>query len=186
MKKRPSVYYVDNKKLFTEMVTFRTAYMDAKHEGNTPPRVSDYVGESILKIATGLASKSNFIGYSYKDEMISDGFENCLCYLHNFNPDKSSNPFAYFTQIIYYAFLRRITKEKKQLYIKIKSFENSIVNNTLIDTAQGDDSHYGSAYMNVDGKMVDLINKFEAKRPAVAKKKTRGVEKFFDVGVVNE
>lgn len=184
MKKRPSVYYVDNKKLYVEMVKFTTAYQDAKREGNTTPRVSDYVGESILKIATGLASKSNFIGYSYKDEMISDGIENCLCYLHNFNPDKSKNPFAYFTQIIYYAFLRRITKEKKQLYIKVKSFENSILDNTLVDHAQGDDAHYSSAYMNVDGKMVDLINKFEAKRPT--KKKNRGVEKFFDIGVENE
>ena len=184
MKKRPSVYYVDNKKLYAEMVKFITAYEDAKREGIQTPKVPDYVGESILKIATGLASKSNFIGYSYKDEMISDGIENCLCYIHNFNPDKSKNPFAYFTQIIYYAFLRRITKEKKQLYIKVKSFENSVVNNTLVDGAQGDDSHFDSVYMNVDEKMAELIKKFEVKRPS--KKKTKGVEKFFDVGVENE
>ena len=89
----------------------------AKLKKNIPP-VTNYIGECFLKIATHLSYRPNFINYTYRDEMISDGIENCLQYVKNFNPEKSSNPFAYFTQIIYYAFLRRIQKEKKQTHVK--------------------------------------------------------------------
>jgi hypothetical protein len=111
--------------------------------------------------------------------MISDGIENCLAYLHNFNPEKSTNPFAYFTQIIYYAFLRRIQKEKKQLYIKHKSFENSMIMNTLVDMAPEDQSHYSAAFINVSEKLGELVEKFEAKNPATTKAK-KGIEKFIE------
>ena len=89
-------------------------------KGEEPPRVTEYIGECIYKIATRLSTKPNFINYSYRDEMICDGIENCLQYLNNFNPEKSQNAFAYITQIIYYAFLRRIQKEKKQLQSNIR------------------------------------------------------------------
>ena len=94
-------------------------------DGKEPPRVSEYIGECIYKIATRLSTKPNFINYSYRDEMICDGIENCLQYINNFNPEKSQNAFAYITQIIYYAFLRRIQKEKKQAAIKHKAIMNS-------------------------------------------------------------
>ena len=175
--KKVPIHYVDNKKLYTEMVKFIAKCDEAKEQGLQRPRVTNYIGECILKISTRLATRPNFVGYSYKDEMISDGIENCLCYLHNFNPEKSKNPFAYFTQIIYYAFLRRIQKEKKQLYIKHKSFENSIVMNTLVDMAPEDASHYSAAYINVDAKLNDLVNKFETR---VEKKTKKGIEKFFE------
>ena len=175
--KKVPIHYVDNKKLYTEMVKFTNKCAEAKEQGLQRPRVTNYIGECILKISTRLATRPNFVGYSYKDEMISDGIENCLCYLHNFNPEKSKNPFAYFTQIIYYAFLRRIQKEKKQLYIKHKSFENSIVMNTLVDMAPEDASHYSAAYINVDAKLNDLVNKFETR---VEKKTKKGIEKFFE------
>ena len=87
------------------------------------PPVPDYVGECFLKIANGLSFRPNFINYTYRDEMISDGIENCLQYVYNFDPNKSNNPFAYFTQIIYFAFIRRIQKEKKQTHIKHKIIE---------------------------------------------------------------
>ena len=86
-----------------------------KKDGKKPPPVTNYIGECFLKIVNHLSYRPNFINYTYREEMISDGIENCLQYVHNFNPEKSDNPFAYFTQIIYYAFLRRIQKEKKQL-----------------------------------------------------------------------
>ena len=98
---------------------------DAEEAGDEPPRISDYIGECFLKIANGLSFRPNFINYTYRQEMISDGIENCLQYIHNFNPEKSKNPFAYFTQIIYYAFLRRISQEKKQLEIKNKILERT-------------------------------------------------------------
>jgi hypothetical protein len=176
-KKKSSNHYIDNKLFYTEMVKFYNACQEAKKNDEERPVVPEYVGKCIMMIATRLATRPNFIGYSYRDEMIGDGIENCLAYIHNFNPDKSNNPFAYFTQIIYYAFLRRIQKEKKQLYIKHKSFENSIVMNTLVDMAPEDQSHYSAAYINVSEKLGELVEKFEAKNPVVKKPK-KGLEKF--------
>ncbi|WLW37222.1 RNA polymerase sigma factor for late transcription [Synechococcus phage S-RS29] len=89
------------------------------------PRVGNYIGGCFLKIATHLSYRPNFINYMYKDDMVCDGIENCIQYIDNFNPDKSKNPFAYFTQIVYYAFLRRIAKEKRQMDIKDKILEKS-------------------------------------------------------------
>ena len=148
VKKKKANNYIDNKKFYAEMIIYRRLYDEAMAAGEPRPIVSRYVGECIMLIATRLATRPNFVGYSYKDEMISDGIENCLAYLHNFNPEKSTNPFAYFTQIIYYAFLRRIQKEKKQLYIKHKSFENSMIMNTLVDMAPEDQRHYSAAFIN--------------------------------------
>ena len=97
----------------------------AKLKGLDKPRVNNYIGGCFLKIATHLSYKPNFINYMYKDDMICDGIENCIQYIDNFNPEKSRNPFAYFTQIVYFAFLRRIAKEKRQMDIKEKIIERS-------------------------------------------------------------
>ena len=116
--KKVSVHYVDNKKFLQAMKDWKEHCKDAEEAGDESPQVTNYIGECFLKIANGLSYRPNFINYTYKQEMISDGIENCLQYIHNFNPEKSSNPFAYFTQIIYYAFIRRIQKEKKQAHVK--------------------------------------------------------------------
>jgi hypothetical protein len=121
--KKKGVHYVDNKKFLEAMKDWREECREAEEMGEEKPRVSNYIGECFLKIANGLSFRPNFINYTYKQEMISDGIENCLQYLHNFNPDKSNNPFAYFTQIIYYAFIRRIQKEKKQTHVKHRMIE---------------------------------------------------------------
>ena len=107
------------------MIEWREKCALAEEAGKQPPPVTNYIGECFLKIATHLSYRPNFINYTYKDEMISDGIENCLQYASNFNPEKSKNPFAYFTQIIYYAFLRRIQKEKKQTHVKNKVIEKN-------------------------------------------------------------
>lgn len=119
-------HYVDNKKLFGVMVKYRTAidkYRRAQKKTKRklkPPRIPDYVGECLLKIATRLSNKPNFANYTFREDMISDAMENCILYMHNFDPKKSQNPFAYFTQIIHYAFIRRIEREKKYSYTKYK------------------------------------------------------------------
>ena len=123
MVKRPTAHYVDNKVFLQAMKDWREQCEEALQTGDEPPRVSNYIGECFLKIANGLSHKPNFMNYTFKDDMVSDGIENCLQYIHNFNPDKSKNPFAYFTQIIYYAFIRRIQKEKKQSHVKHKMIE---------------------------------------------------------------
>ena len=116
-------HYVNNKEFLAAMTEYRKLCTEAEESGEDKPPVSNYIGECFLKIANHLSYRPNFINYTFRDDMISDGIENCLQYLKNFNPDKSNNPFAYFTQIIYYAFIRRIQKEKKQTKIKYKMIE---------------------------------------------------------------
>lgn len=119
-------HYVDNKKLFEVMVKYRAAVDKHKQAQKKtkrklkPPTIPDYVGECLLKIATRLSNKPNFANYTFREDMISDAMENCILYMHNFDPKKSQNPFAYFTQIIHYAFIRRIEREKKYSYTKYK------------------------------------------------------------------
>lgn len=170
--------YVDNKRLFAEMVKYTEAYHKAIAEDKQPPRVSNYVGECIYLIANKLSTIRQFVGYSYRDEMIGDGIENTLRYIHNFNPEKSNNPFAYFTQIIYYAFLRRIDKEKKQAYIRYKSMENSIAMNTLVDMPPEDASHFHAVIssLNMD-KLNDMADRYETQMQAKKERtKTKAAE----------
>ena len=115
-------HYINNKEFLKSLIDYQADVERCKKEGKSKPYVTDYIAMCFLQIAQRLSYRPNFINYTYKDDMISDGLENCLAYMHNFNSDKSKNPFAYFTQIIYYAFLRRIQKEKKQQYIKYKVF----------------------------------------------------------------
>jgi hypothetical protein len=125
MPKKKSEHYVNNKELLEEIIVYRSKYLKSKENGLAKPQISNYLGDCFLKIATHLSYKPNFVNYMFREDMISDGVENCIQYIHNFDPNKSSNPFAYFTQIIHYAFLRRIQKEKKQLEIKSKIIERS-------------------------------------------------------------
>ena len=123
-KKVAKAHYVDNALFLEAMIEYKKQWQTSKDNEEELPIISEYLGSVFLKIAQRLSFRPNFINYAFKDDMISDGIENCLHYIHNFNPEKSTNPFAYFTQIIYYAFIRRIQKEKKQLYIKFKSMQN--------------------------------------------------------------
>ena len=124
-KRKRSEHYVNNKEFLAALITYKENVEIARIQGKPKPRITNYLGECFLKIATHLSYKPNFVNYMFKDDMICDGIENCVQYIHNFNPEKSQNPFAYFTQIIHYAFLRRIQKEKKQLEIKNKILESS-------------------------------------------------------------
>ena len=110
-------HYINNADFLKALVDYKQLCDTAEKEKKPEPPIPNYIGECFLKIADHLSRKPNFVSYSFRDEMISDGIENCLMYFKNFDPIKSKNPFAYFTQIIYYAFLRRIMKEKKQLYV---------------------------------------------------------------------
>jgi hypothetical protein len=170
-------HYVNNESFLKEMVVFRAAVLEAKEIDGERPRVPEYIGECLFKIATHLARKPNFANYTFKEDMVSDGIENCLLYIDNFDPEKSKNPFAYFTQIIYYAFLRRIQKEKKHLYIKYKSMDNVIINSLIENNGE----EYVSAGLNgalhdsySEEFISDFINAFEAnKEKKIASAKPR-------------
>jgi len=127
-------HYVNNDTLLKEMILYKTEMNKfASGELTTRPRISEYIGSAILKIAERLSSRPNFAGYTFREEMVSDGIENAIMYLDNFDPEKSKNPFAYITQIIFFAFLRRIQKEKKQCYVKMKLFERADTTGALKD-----------------------------------------------------
>ena len=125
MARKRSEHYVNNKEFLYAIVAYKKDIKDAEEAGQPKPVIPRYIGECFLKIATHLSYKPNFVNYMFKDDMVCDGIENCVQYINNFNPEKSTNPFAYFTQIIHYAFLRRIQKEKKQLEIRQKIIERS-------------------------------------------------------------
>ena len=125
MPRKKSEHYVNNKELLQALIVYREKVAHAKENDLPKPRITNYLGECFLKIATHLSYKPNFVNYMFRDDMISDGIENCVQYIHNFDPESLAILFAYFTQIIHYAFLRRIQKEKKQLDIKTKIIERS-------------------------------------------------------------
>ena len=118
-------HYVNNADFLAAIIKYKEKVEIAEKQGQPKPRVNNYIGGCFLKIATHLSYRPNFINYMYKDDMVCDGIENCIQYIDNFDPAKSKNPFAYFTQIVYYAFLRRIAKEKRQMDIKEKILEKS-------------------------------------------------------------
>ena len=138
---KTSEHYVNNKDFLNALENYFAEVNRAAEKGLDKPPIPRYVGECFLKIANHLSYKPNFVNYMFKEDMICDGIENCVRYIHNFNPEKSKNPFAYFTQIIYYAFLRRISLEKKQLEIKNKILERSNFDE-VFDTNDIDGSNY--------------------------------------------
>ena len=155
MPRKKSEHYVNNKELLQALIVYREKVADAKEKDLPKPRITNYLGECFLKIATHLSYKPNFVNYMFRDDMISDGIENCVQYIHNFEPEKSRNPFAYFTQIIHYAFLRRIQKEKKQLDIKTKIIERSgfdEVMNVDDNAMSGSSSDYNTIKDNIQYK----------------------------------
>ena len=162
--KKPKIkpHYVDNKKFLEAMVEYREKCRVAEEKNKKKPDVTNYIGECFLKIANHLSFRPNFINYTYRDDMISDGIENCLQYMSNFNPEKSNNPFAYFTQIIYYAFIRRIQKEKKQMLVKSKLIANAGIEN-MMDQLAGDDTQYQS-------QMLEFLQRNSKEEPAEVKK----------------
>jgi len=174
-KKVAKAHYVDNALFLEAMIEYKKQWQISKDNDEELPIISEYLGSVFLKIAQRLSFRPNFINYAFKNDMISDGIENCLHYIHNFNPEKSSNPFAYFTQIIYYAFIRRIQKEKKQLYIKYKSMQNYEISPEYVEYMNYDEDFKTSTdFKNSDFRVVvdEFVDNFEKSKKKKAAKKT--------------
>ena len=185
-KKVAKAHYVDNALFLEEMIEYKRQYHISKSNDEELPIISEYLGSVFLKIAQRLSFRPNFINYAFKNDMISDGIENCLHYIHNFNPDKSSNPFAYFTQIIYYAFIRRIQKEKKQLYIKYKSMQNYEISPEYVEYMNYDEDFKTTTdFKNSDFRVVvdEFVDNFEKSKKKKAAKKTEPTNLELFMGV---
>ena len=149
-KRKRSEHYVNNKEFLAALIRYQEDIEIARLQDKTKPVIPRYIGECFLKIANHLSFKPNFVNYMFKEDMISDGIENCVQYIHNFNPEKSRNPFAYFTQIIHYAFLRRIQREKRQLEIKSKILERSGHQEVMYtETYEGDMAGMNASYSDM-------------------------------------
>jgi hypothetical protein len=162
--------YINNRDFYDAIVAHRARVAKhAEEKRNTPPpAIPDYIGMCFMQIARKLANRPNFSGYSFREEMVEDGIENCVIGYYSFDPTRFENPFAYFTQIIWFAFLRRIEKEKKQSYIK----HMSLVNMSM--QMMGEGGHEGIVID--DAKAASYVTKFEKKK--TIKKKPKGLEKF--------
>ena len=156
--------YVNNADFLAAIKEYKEKVKYAEDNGLPKPIVSNYIGDCILKIATHLSYKPNFINYTFREDMVADGVENCLVYMHNFNPQKSKNPFGYFTSIIYYAFVRRIQRERKHTYLRYKLIEDAVHHG---DTRARTDN---SGHYHVDGALLsyenvqDFIQRFDEYR----------------------
>ena len=172
MPRKKSEHYVNNKELLEAMIVYRSkvekSYKETFNRDLTEqprqergkrwegkPPIPNYLGDCFLKIATHLSYKPNFVNYMFREDMISDGIENCVQYIHNFDPEKSKNPFAYFTQVIHFAFVRRIQKEKKQQATKYKMLENVDLNQLLVHSDGNDE--YVSQVIDLMKRQMDTI-----------------------------
>ena len=179
-------HYVDNQRFLEEISEYQAKRLEDKEKDSESPPCPEYIGECFMKIAQRLSYRPNFINYAFRDDMISDGIENCVQYMNNFNPEKSKNPFAYFTQIIYYAFVRRIQKEKKQLYIKYKTMDTQHSLGDNVEISADDTQNYVYETMTNDQKvnMYDFISNFEEakkKKKVATTKKSTSLELFMGI-----
>lgn len=169
--------YINNADFLAAIKLYKQSVKEAEELGLPKPQIPRYLGECILKIATHLSYKPNFINYTYKDDMILDGIENCINYFDNFDPNKSSNPFAYFTQIIFYAFLRRISKEKKHSYIKNKLIQEMPFEAFELQL-QDEDGHFHNAYVDFMQSNNNFDNSFIEKKKVKSKKQKSNLDDF--------
>ena len=148
--KKKTEYYVNNKEFLEAISVYRNKVIAAKEAGKPRPRVPNYIGECFLKIATHLSYKPNFVNYMFRGDMICDGIENCLQYIDNFDPEKSKNPFAYFTQIIYYASFVGSKKKRSRWKSKLKFLERSGYDEVMhTDTYDGNMSGMNASYSDM-------------------------------------
>jgi DNA-directed RNA polymerase specialized sigma24 family protein len=181
-----SAHYIDNKEFLVNISAYREARIEAEESGEEKPRVTNYIGECFVKIANHLAYKSNFVNYTFRDEMILDGIENCLTYMDNFDPAKSTNPFAYFTQITYYAFIRRIQKEKRQMETKFKYIKSLDIDQILEQSADG--SSHSNDYLSYMRNIIEQAEADNAKADAAnkGKKMPKRRPKYLDEKIKKE
>lgn len=179
-----ATHYVNNAEMLAAVKQYRADIAKAKEDGTELPRIPEYLGECILKISTRLSRKFNFINYSYREDMVLDGIENCMQCMHSFDPEKSSNPFSYFTQVIYFAFLRRIAKEKKQSYIRGKLIQDMAFESFELQ-GHDDDADFKNAYTAFIQSHQNFDDSFIKKKEKVEKKKTdkQNLETFFEGAV---
>ena len=165
-------HYINNDEFYQAMIKYRKQLLVAEESGTPKPRTPDYIAECIMKIANHLSYKPNFSGYTFREEFVLDAIENCLAKVDKFDPDKSNNPFWYFTKISHNAFVRRILEERKQTYIKGKIVA-SLPFDIFDIQAQDTDNSYANEFIELlqeHGAYNDVVEKEDQR---IAKKKAK-------------
>jgi hypothetical protein len=151
--------YVNKQEFWQALFDYRKACDDALAAGKDKPIVPNYIGDCFIKIAQHTSYRPNFIGYTYREEMVSDGIEVCLRGIHNFNPEKSDNPFGYFTLAVWRAFLQRIAKEKKELAKKYRYIQSLDVHDLV--TQEHDAGEFSNQFVEYLKSELDINVDFE-------------------------
>lgn len=190
MSRRKPQHYVNNKEFSQAVVAYVEQVNEAEAAGEPIPIVPDYIAECFLKIAEGLSHKSNFIRYTYREEMVMDAVENCLKAITNYNIDAATrtgtpNAFAYFTQISYYAFLRRLAKEKRQQDIRFKYIEDAGIEEFLLETGDIAIDSQNRAFVDTLRDRIEqvhnrdeLLKGYKTKEKEQEKRNPKGIELF--------
>ena len=179
MKPKEKPHYVNNAQFSTIVVDYVQTVRKAKKANKKIPIVPDYIAECFLKIAEGLSHKSNFVRYTYREEMVMDAVENCLKAIENYNIEAATrtgkpNAFAYFTQISWYAFLRRIEREKKQQDIKLRYINHSGIENFLDnELADGQSASVAQAFVDQLRIRIDEVKEKDAEWKEIVKKERK-------------
>ena len=176
--KRKPVNYINNSDFLEALIKYKQETKEADKLGIEHPPIPNYIGECFLKIAEHLSRKPNFASYSFREEMVCDGIENCIMYFRNFDPEKSKNPFSYFTQIVWYAFLRRIIREKKQLYIKYKATEQIGI---LDEFEMMEDEDGNMRQFEMYDNISEFIHNYEESAKNKKQKRKKGIELFYEL-----
>ena len=166
---RAPKHYVNNKQLYETYVEFFKKCEENKAAGLDRPPIPKYAVEAIMLISQNVAKRGNFSSYPFLDEMIEDAIENCIRYFDRFDINyKTKNPFAYLTQIITFAFIRKIKKEKEYLFLKKKIYEHSYQLGGLTTQQPGDTNVYS---LPIDSLDTDYMNNLVAGIEESKKKK---------------
>ena len=182
--KKQSIHYVNNADFSQAVVDYVTTVNEAKQKSTTIPKVPNYVAQCFLRIAEGLSHKANFIRYTYREEMVMDAVENCLRAIGNYNIETATrtgkpNAFSYFTQICYFAFIRRITKEKKQQDIKFKFIEKMGIEDFVAMGMDNEGAEQTMAYVDTLRQRIGTVRtKDEAIKKFAKEEKRREKEKL--------
>lgn len=173
--------------MYNELVKYYTKIEEAEQENRPEPKIPEYLGECFLLIAENLAKKPNFSSYTFKEDMIQDGVLTCVTNITKFDPDKTNNPFSYFTQAIFYSFLQRIAKEKKQEYVKYKSIERKYFSEEVGDTNELDRGNFKTSDNNnleLFDNYLEFIEEYEDKfLPKKSKQRKKRKDGFQNDGI---
>ncbi len=160
-KKLSNTHYIDNELFLKKIIEYRRSVILAKKRKLSIPPVNEELGEFFLRIAQKLSTCSCFCNYQFKEDMILDGVENSIRCINNFNitpQEKPRSPFAYFTQVTYWAFLRRIKRERRVLASKFKAYEHFFVTEEISQ----------SSYERPDGDHFFTESPFEYRAPKIS------------------